>query len=355
MAAEESLISQAVLLVGGLGTRLRPLTYRTPKALLPVLNRPLVSYELELLGRHGVAEAILTAAYHAQQLRSALGTGRRWGPKLVYVEEQRPLDTAGAIKNAEKLIQGDFFALNGDLILDCNLTELAQAHQESGAVVTILLRRVADISHFGLIQRDERGFITAFREKATEDETAENTVNAGVYVMNPEVLDYIPPGRPYSNETDLFPTLLEKGLPMYGHLPTQLGYWTDVGRLETYLAAHRDLLRGGLPWLSWADCSAEVAEPGTVIEPPTCCGPNGTIGAGAKVGPYVTLGAGVQVGAAAVLRDCIIHPGATIGAAAQVESAVVAENEIVPEGYHQSEGVFCTEQQRDAVNDPRAD
>ena len=345
MAAEACPISQALLLVGGRGTRLRPLTYRTPKALLPVLNRPLVSYELELLGCHGVAEIILTTAYHAQQLRSALGTGRCWKLKLAYVEEQSPLDTAGAIKNAEKLIQGDFFALNGDLILDCNLTELAQAHLRSGAMVTILLRRVEDITHFGLIQRDEHGFITAFREKATEDETGENTVNAGVYVMSPAVLEYIPTGRPYSNESELFPTLLEKGLPMYGHLPPQQGYWTDVGRLESYLAANRELLSGGLPWLSWADCSAELGEPGAVVEPPTCCGESVTIGAGAQVGPHVTLGAGVQVGPDATLRDCIIHRGATICAGAHVESAVVAENEIVPEGYHQTGGVFYTEQQ----------
>jgi len=271
MAASESPISQAVLLVGGPGTRLRPLTYRTPKALLPVLNRPLISYELELLGRHAVAEVILSTAYHADQLRPALGTGQGWGTKLVYVREEKPLGTAGAIKNAELLIRDDFFACNGDLILDCDLTELARVHRQSGAMVTILLRRVEDISHFGLIQRDERGFITAFLEKVAVDETGQNTVNSGIYVMSPQVLEHIPAEQPYSNETGLFPALLASDVPMYGYLPESEGYWTDVGRLDTYLAANRDLLSGHLPWVNWRECAAEPTAGNITIETPTCC------------------------------------------------------------------------------------
>ncbi len=342
MAPNQSPISQAVLLAGGRGTRLRPLTYRTPKALLPVLNQPLISYELALLGRYEVSEAILTTAYHADKLRPALGTGQRWGLRLTYVQEEPPLDTAGAIKNAELLIAGDFFAFNGDLILDCDLTELAQAHRQAQAAVTILLRRVEDITHFGLIQRDERGYITAFLEKVPDDETGQNTVNAGVYVMASEVLNHIPADRPYSNETDLFPALLEQGLPMYGHLPAREGYWTDVGRTETYLAANRELLSGQLPWASWPECSADQTENDVTIRGPTCCGEDVSIGAGAQIGPFVTLGHDVQVGEGAALRDCIVHPGAVIGANAALESVVVAENEVVADGHSQTRGVLCT-------------
>ncbi len=345
MAASESPISQAVLLVGGPGTRLRPLTYRLPKALLPVLNRPLLSYELELLGRHGVAEVILSTAYHADQLRPALGTGQSWGIKLAYVREEKPLGTAGAIKNSELLIRDDFFACNGDLILDCDLTELARAHRQSGAMVTILLRRVEDISHFGLIQRDERGFITAFLEKVAVDETGQNTVNSGIYVMSAQVLAHIPAERPYSNETELFPALLESGVPMYGHLPADEGYWTDVGRLDTYLAANRDLLGGHLPWVNWRECAAEPTEGNVTIEAPTCCDPDVTIGAGVRIGPYVTLGPGAQVEPEAALQDCIVQPGVTIGTGAVLESVIVAENEIVPAGHRQTGGVFCSYEQ----------
>ncbi len=338
-------ISQAVLLVGGVGTRLRPLTYLMPKALLPVLNRPLISYELELLGRSGVPDVLLTTGYQASQLRDALGGGESWSINLIYVEEQRPLDTAGALKNAQELLAGDFFVFNGDLILDCDLAKLARAHSQSGALVTILLRQVEDISHFGLVQRDERGFVTAFREKVEVDATGQRTVNAGVYVMAAEVLDYIPVGEPYSSESDLFPALLEAGLPMFGHLPDQQGYWTDVGRLETYLAANHDLLSGRLPWVYWPWCDEQLEGSGGRVVPPTCCGSDVEVGEAAQIGPYVTLGDDVQIGAGSVLTDCIVQAGATVEGEVVLESVIVAENETVPAGHNQTGGVFCTYEQ----------
>ncbi len=338
-------ISQAVLLVGGLGTRLRPLTYLMPKALLPVLNRPLISYELELLGRSGVPDALLAIRHHSGQLQEALGDGNRWGVSLTYVEEQLPLDTAGALKNAQELLASEFFVFNGDLILDCDLAELARAHQQSGALVTILLRQVQDISHFGLVQRDEKGFVTAFREKVKVDETGQRTVNAGVYVMAAEALDYVPVGEPYSNETDLFPALLAAGLPILGYLPDQQRYWTDVGRIETYLAANRDLLGGSLPWVDWPRCDEKLKSCGAQVVPPICCGSGVKVGRAAQIGPYVTLGDDAQIGAGSMLTDCIIQTGATIGAEVTLASVVVAENETVPNGHHQTGGVFCTYEQ----------
>jgi len=342
---EACLISQAVLLVGGAGTRLRPLTYLMPKALLPVLNRSLISYELELLGRSGVPDVLLTIGYQARQLQDALGGGDSWGIHLTYVEEQRPLDTAGAIKNTQALAADEFFVFNGDLILDCDLTELARAHRQSGALVTILLRQVEDISHFGLVQRDEEGFVTAFREKVEVDETGQRTVNAGVYVIAAEVLDYVPAGEPYSNEADLFPALLEAGLPILGHLPDQQGYWTDVGRIETYLTANRDLLSGCLPWVDWPRCDEKLEGSGTWVVPPICCGSGVKVGETAQIGPYVTLGDGVQIGAGGMLTNCIIQAGATVGAEVTLESVIVAENETVPAGHNQTGGVFCTYEQ----------
>ena len=338
-------ISQAVLLVGGAGTRLLPLTYLMPKALLPVLNRPLISYELELLGRSGVPDVLLTTGYQASQLRDVLGGGDSWGIHLTYVEEQPPLATAGAIKNAQELLAGDFFAFNGDLILDCDLTELARAHRRSGALVTILLRQVQDISHFGLVQRDEQGFVTAFREKVDVDETGQRTVNAGVYVMAAEVLDYVPVGEPYSSESDLFPALLAAGLPILGHLPAQQGYWTDVGRLETYLAANHDLLSGHLPWVYGPRCDEQLEGSGARVRPPICCGSDVKVGEAAEIGPYVTLGDDAQIGTGSMLTNCIVQAGAAVEGEVVLDSVIVAENETVPAGHNQTGGVFCTYEQ----------
>lgn len=345
MADDQCPIKQAVLLAGGLGTRLRPLTYQRPKALLPVVNRPLISYELELLGRYRVPEVILATAYQAEQLRPALGDGSQWGAQLRYVQESLPLDTAGAIKNVESLIEGPFFVFNGDLILDVDLAMMAQAHLKSGAVVTILIRQMADISHFGLVQRDSAGFVIAFREKIDYDSTGPNTVNAGVYIMAPEILERIPPEESYSNETDLFPELLAAREKLYGYLPDKPGYWNDVGRLETYLQVNRDLLGGSLPWLKLPVVDPEQVGDDVQIQSPCCWAPGVVLERSARVGPYVVLGEGVKIGPEAKLEDCVVHPGAAIGASADLRSVVVAENEQVPEGHQQMQGVCCTHEQ----------
>ena len=342
MADNRSPIQQAVLLAGGLGTRLRPLTYLRPKALLPVVNRPLISYELELLGRFSVPEVILAAGYQADQLRPTLGEGRQWGLQVRYVQETVPLDTAGATKNVESLIQDPFFVFNGDLILDVDLGLMAQAHRQAGATVTILLRQVADITPFGLIQRDPQGYVTAFLEKASQDATGQNTINAGVYIISPCVLDEIPAGEPYSFETDLFPALVDRGVRVHGYLPATHGYWSDVGRLDSYLQVNRDLLAGQLPWLSLPDIQLEQVGEDVQIQPPNCWDEGVVVESGAHVGPWVVLGENVRVGGGASLEDCVIHPGATIGAGAHLQSAVVAENEQVPPGHEQTGGVFCT-------------
>ena len=342
MVNDQCPIRQAVQLAGGRGTRLRPLTYQRPKALLPVLNRPLISYELELLGRYGVAEVILAAGYQAERLRPALGDGSRWGVELRCVQETLPLDTAGAMKNVETLIGGPFFVFNGDLILDVEPNLMAQKHLESGATATILLRQVTDIAHFGLVQRDRDGFVTAFVEKAAHDATGQNTVNAGVYIMLPEVMAEIPAGQAYANETDLFPRLLERGAKLCGYLPDQAGYWNDVGRLETYLQVNRDLLDGRLPWLKLP--AAELAQIGAEVQihEPCCWAKDVAFERGARVGPYVSLDEGVRVGEEAKLEDCVVHARATIGAGANLRSLVVAENEQVPAGHKQAQGVCCS-------------
>ncbi len=326
------MIEQAVLLVGGLGTRLRPLTYQRPKALIPLLNQPLISYELELLARHGVRDIILAASYRSDQLQAELGDGERWGVRLRYVEEAEPLGTAGGIKNVEPLIEGPFLALNGDLVMEVDLGELAATHLRSGALLTLCLRRVDDISPFGLIQRDDEGYVTAFLEKVERDETGQNTVNSGLYVMSPEILEHIPAGEQYSNEHQLFPALLEAGQPVAGHVPDRWGYWNDVGRIETYLEANRSLLEGALPWVGPGLAGdAQIADTAEIVEP-CLLGAGARIEKRARVGPWVTLGEGAVVGEGARVTGSILWPSASVGREAEVRDSVIAERASVASG-----------------------
>lgn len=330
---------QAIVLVGGLGTRLRPLTYRMPKALLPVLNRPLLSYELEWLRRAGVRQVILAVSYQAERLEAGLGDGSQWGLELVYVAERERLDTAGALKNCQDHIRGRFWALNGDLIFDFDPRPLVAKHVAEGALLSQTLRRVEDITPFGLIQRDAAGRVTAFLEKVSEDPTGQNTVNAGIYLMEPEILERIPPGVAYSNELDLFPTVLTSGATVLGHLATDMTYWADVGRLETYLQVNRDLLSGALDWVGPAvDSSAHVS--GAALIPPCHVAGGVSVEAGARVGPHVSLGTGAVVEAGARLTDCVVLPEARIAGRADLESVVVSAGEFVPAGHQQQGGVI---------------
>ena len=322
-------IEQAVLLVGGLGTRLRPLTYRLPKALMPVANLPLIAYEIIPLARAGVKQIILAMGYRAELLQLHLGDGRQWGVELIYVEEAEPLDTAGAISNVREHITGPFFACNGDMIYDVDLSAFAADHVRREALITFCLRRTADIAHFGLIQWDDAGRVTAFKEKVPFDETGRNTVNSGFYLMAPEVLDAIPPGRPYSNERDLFPALLQAGRSLYAHLPARDGYWADVGRLDTYLQANAAVVGGQLSWFQPAvrsdlPASAELAGAADIAQ-------GVTIGAGVVIGAGMAVGAGATIGDGAVVAQSIIWPGSRIGQGARVHGSVVA-GASVPEG-----------------------
>lgn len=336
-------IEQAVLLVGGLGTRLRPLTYVLPKALMPVANLPLIAYEIIPLVRAGVRQIIFAMGYKADALRAHLGDGARWGAEFVFVEEQQRLDTAGAIKHVARHLHGPFFACNGDMIYDVDLQAFAADHLRREALVTYCLRRTEDIRHFGLIQWQQDGRVTAFKEKVAVDETGRNTVNSGFYLMAPEVLDQIPAGLPYSSEKQLFPDLLARRLPLYAHLPQRDGYWADVGRVETYLQANGDILEGCLSW-----SQREVLSPtaGAEVAATAVVDREVRLAAGARIGARSALGAGTTVAAGAEIEDSIIWPGSSIGAGARLRHCVVAgaavaagsvlEGEVlVPEGTEQ--------------------
>lgn len=335
----EPAVTKAVLLVGGEGTRLRPLTNRRPKALLPLLNRPLLSYELELLVRHGIRDIVLAVGYKADALREELGDGGAWGARLTYVEDPTPLGTAGAIKNVERLLDGPFVAMNGDLVYDVDLAAVVRAHLQARATITFCLRVVSDISRYGLIQRDAGGWVAAFKEKQAVDETGGNAVNSGLYVMSPEVLGHIPAGREYSNETGLFPGLLAAGKRLLGFVPPRQGYWADVGTLEAYHQATAELLRGAVAWTGPAVHPSLSAGPGVQITHPVHIAEGVTLGAGALIGPNVALGPGSHVGAGSRLRDTIVWRNVRVGSRCCLENTVIADGTVVADGVQNTEGV----------------
>lgn len=326
---------QAVILVGGLGTRLRPLTYRMPKALLPVVNRPLVSYALEWLRRAGVRQIILAVAHQAEALAAGLGDGSDWGVELRYVAEKKPLDTAGALRNCAEYLQGRFWALNGDLIFDFDPGPMVAQHVKRQALVSLTMRQVSDVAPFGSIRCDDGGRVTAFLEKIQEDPTGQNTVNAGIYLMEPEALARVPAGRPYSNERQLFPELVAEGATVLGYLPQHMAYWADVGRVDSYLQANRDLLDGAISWVGPGVAETAQVSAQAELVPPCHLAQGVMVCAGARVGPHVSVGADAVVGTGARIRESVVLPQAKIGEYAQLESVIVGPGETVPEGYQE--------------------
>jgi mannose-1-phosphate guanylyltransferase len=229
-----------VILVGGEGTRLRPLTEEIPKPVLPLAGRPFLSYVLDWLGREGVEEVVLACGFRADKVRAALGDGGGGQPRLRYVEEPEPRGTAGAIKFAQDVLEERFLALNGDVLMDLDLRALVEAHEQRDARATIALYPVEDPSEYGLVRRTEDGEILGFVEKPGPDEVDTDEVNAGAYVLERALLDDVPADRKVSIERDVFPELVGKGL--YG---VRLdGYWLDIGTPERYRQAGEDIVAG---------------------------------------------------------------------------------------------------------------
>ncbi|HVQ75747.1 MAG TPA: NDP-sugar synthase [Candidatus Binatia bacterium] len=343
----------AVILAGGQGTRLRPLTLSRPKPIVPLLNVPFLAYQLDLLRRHGVDDVVLSCSYMVDDVRGAMGDGRAWGVRLRYAVEDQPLGTAGGVRNAADLVSERVIVLNGDVLTDADLSAMQRFHAERGAAATIYLTRVPDPRAFGLVDLLPSGHVHRFLEKPGPDQITTDTINAGVYILDRTLLERIPPGRAMSIEREFFPGLLADGIRFYGWVGEH--YWLDIGNAEKYRQGQLDLLSGrvrtGVQPDGWRDGIAlgdgAVIEPGAQIQPPAVVGPTCRLAADSRVGPHVVLGAGcsvaaravvegsvlwdgVQVGEGAVLRDCIVASGASIAPRAQVRpGAVVAAGAVV--------------------------
>lgn len=322
---------KAIILAGGRGTRLRPLTYDTPKGLVPLVTRPFVEYQIDLLRAHGIHQIVFSLNYMAQEFSRRLQDGTRWGVSMEYVVEKVPLGTAGAMKNCEARLEGErALVLNGDVLTDTDLGRLLAEHEERGSDVTITTVAVDDPAAYGLVLADSTGLVTGFLEKPGWDEAAVNTINAGIYVIEPSIIAELPQGREVSFEREVIPALLARGAAVGAH--ASRGYWLDIGTLRNYLKAHVDILERRIDVVIpgrkagcgvWSGRNAAVHRTARVAGP-VVMGHNVAVQPRAEVGPRVVLGHGCRVGEGAHVSDSVLHDGVQVGRGAKVRRCIIA-------------------------------
>ncbi len=329
---------KAVVMAGGEGSRLRPLTSSRPKPLVPIANKPVMHHIVDLLGRHGITEVVATLHYLADEIENYFGDGSELGISMAYVVEDTPMGTAGAVKLAQPLLDGQRFAIvSGDALTDIDLGDLVAAHERSGAVATVALQRVANPLEFGVVVTDESGRITRFLEKPSWGEVFSDTINTGIYVLEPEVFEYMEAGRSYDFSNDIFPFMLRDGRALYGHVTD--GYWSDIGNLQQYVKANYDALSGAVrvriggteirPGV-WAGDNVEI-HPDAHVHGPVCIGRNATIERGAVVEELTALGASSIVAQNARLHRTIAWEDVYIGEGASLSGCTLADRVIVKE------------------------
>ena len=312
---------KAVVMAGGEGTRLRPLTSNQPKPMVPIVGKPCMEHILELLKVHGFEDVIVTVAFLPQAIRSYFGDGEALGLRVSYSVEESPLGTAGSVRLAADQLDETFIVISGDALCDVDLTKLVEFHRERNAAVTIGLKSVENPLEFGIVVTDDEGKIERFLEKPTWSQVFSDTINTGIYVLEPEVLRHIPTDRPYDFSKELFPLLLEMGRPMYGYVMD--GYWQDIGNLDQYREANYDALDGKLalniPGIQlrgniWLGEGAELDDLDQV-EGPAYIGNNCRVAREAVVGPHTVLGNNVTLRERARIERSIIDSRRTSGAA----------------------------------------
>lgn len=298
---------RAIILAGGKGTRLRPLTVYTPKPIVPFLNRPFLLFQLDLLRAAGVKNITLSLNYQPDKIRQLLGTGAEFDVEIDFVTEPSPMGTAGAYKYASETRREPTVVVNGDILTNVELSKVIGFHRKNKAKATIVLTPVEDPGAFGLVETDDSGHILGFLEKPTPELIAEkgiNTINAGIYILEPDVLDLIPEGESSSFEYEVFPELLARNLPFYGFI-LKKHYWRDIGSAKSYLEGHLDYLKGEIT--------------GIDIEPPV----DADISDSAQVSENSIIADGTVIKADAEVVDSVIGPGVHIGEHATIRESVV--------------------------------
>ncbi|MGJ4848904.1 sugar phosphate nucleotidyltransferase [Bacillota bacterium Meth-B3] len=318
---------KAVIMAGGEGTRLRPLTCATPKPMVPVLDRPVMLYALELLKRHGVKQAAVTLMYLPERVTEYFGDGAEFGVGLQYYTEKTPLGTAGSVKQATGFLDETFAVLSGDGLTDCDLTAALNFHRERGALATLVLKKVKSPLEYGVVCTSNDARVQRFVEKPGWGEVCSDAVNTGIYILEPQVLEMIPAGKAFDFGRELFPQMVEGGLPVYGY-PME-GYWCDIGDASAYLRAHIDLLDGRMKLTFPLKPGAVNRQRGAlidksaVLEAPCFIAGGARVEAGARIGPYTVLAAGSRVGEEAGVKRSVLGRGAVAHARAQLRGAVL--------------------------------
>ncbi|HEX8862365.1 MAG TPA: sugar phosphate nucleotidyltransferase [Actinomycetes bacterium] len=335
---------KAVIMAGGEGTRLRPLTANQPKPMLPLGNRPMMEHIVRHVHNHGFKDIVVTVQFLASQVRNYFGDGSDMGVDLTYATETTPLGTAGSVRNAREQLQETFLVISGDALTDVDLGELVAFHRRSGAMATVALKHMENPLEFGIVITREDGRIERFLEKPHWGQVFSDTINTGIYVLEPEIFQHIPDG-PSDFAGDIFPKLLELGVPLYGFVVD--GYWEDVGNLEAYQRAHQDILDGRVhldlggfevrPGL-WLGEGAEV-DPDARLDGPVLIGDFAKVERNAHLREYSVIGNGVVVKSGATLHRAIVHDNAYIGPGASLRGCVVGRSADVKRAGRVEDGV----------------
>ncbi|HEX4868452.1 MAG TPA: mannose-1-phosphate guanyltransferase [Acidimicrobiales bacterium] len=336
---------KAVIMAGGEGTRLRPLTSNAPKPMLPLVNEPMMEHIVRLLKQHGFDEIVVTVAFMANHIRTYFGDGSDFGVRMVYATEETPLGTAGSVRNAMEQLDERFLVISGDVLTDLDLSAIVKSHEENEALATIGLVRVDNPLEFGIVITREDGAIERFLEKPSWGQVFSDTINSGIFVLEPEIFDYIAPDRSVDFSSEVFPALLAEGKPIFGSVGE--GYWEDVGTLEAYLRAHKDILDGrvkvDVPGFEMGD-GVHVGEgaeihPGANVVGPAVIGENCRVEAGVRLGPYTVLGTNVRVRANADLERVVVHDNSYLGEGVRLRGATIGRSCDLRNGVRAEEGV----------------
>jgi mannose-1-phosphate guanylyltransferase len=324
---------KAILLAGGKGTRLRPLTIHTPKPIVPIFNRPFLHYQIQLLKQvPEIDEVILSLNYQPRRIEEIFGDGSDLGIKIRYVVEPSPLGTAGAIKYAGDQLTESVVVFNGDVLTQIDLAAVLRLHRERRARATIVLTPVDNPSAYGLVETDAEGNIRRFIEKPNPDEITTNNINAGIYVLEPDTFDRIPSNIAWSIERSYFPSLIERQETFVGYVYG--GYWIDIGTPEKYMQVHRDIMDGrfraepfgnGAAGRAFVSQEARV-EDGAAIEGPCFVDEGVLVKAGARIGPYSVIGRQCHVEEDARVEGAIVWQNGRIGRDASLKDAVIGRN-----------------------------
>ncbi|MCA1830682.1 MAG: NTP transferase domain-containing protein [Actinobacteria bacterium] len=336
---------KAVIMAGGEGSRLRPLTSNQPKPMVSLANRPIMEHILLLCKRHGFTDIVVTVQFLASLVRNYFGTGEDLGVSMTYATEEAPLGTAGSVKNARGALDETFLVISGDALTDIDLEKVVAFHQEREAMVTVVLSRQPDPLEYGIVVTDDEGRVERFLEKPGWGQVFSDTVNTGIYVLEPSIFDHIPDDEPHDFSKELFPKLLEMGAPIYGYIAD--GYWTDIGNVDAYRKAQQDALDGlvriEMPGFEIADRvwvgEGAIVDPDARIEGPALIGEHVKIEAGATVREYCVIGHNTAVMEGAFLHRTIAYDNAYIGPQSNLRGCIIGRNTDIRANARVEEGV----------------